>query len=149
MQYCCNWRIIAGMKPIKDILHKNDLVCTSCREEIMHAIASSATPLSENEIKASINSNFNRTTFFRTFKTLIEKGIIHKIVIDNTLVKYALNPKESSAKQHAHFYCLACKRVFCLPQVEWDYSQLPDSYKATETELLIKGYCKNCIEGDE
>lgn len=132
------------MNKVKDILSKNDLVCTSCREEIMQVITSSATPLSEDEIKSSIHGNFDRTTFYRTFKTLIAKGIIHKIVIDNTLIKYALSQEQNIEKQHAHFYCIACKKVFCLPQVKWEYSQLPNTFEVTETELLIKGYCENC-----
>ncbi len=132
------------MNNAKEILHKNNLVRTSCREEIIQAIASSGTSLSEEEIKSCISSNFDRTTFYRTFKTLIAKGIIHKILVDNTLTKYALSQGKDTAKQHAHFYCLCCKNVFCLPQVQWEYSKFPDSYKVTETELLIKGYCNNC-----
>lgn len=68
------------MKQVKDILHKNDLVHTSCREGIMQVIASSTIPLSEDEIKARVRGDFYRTTFYRTFKILITKGIIHKIV---------------------------------------------------------------------
>ena len=132
------------MKQIREILQKNDLVRTSCREKIIHVLASSAAPLSEDEIKLSVKGNFDRTTFYRTFKTLIAKGIIHKIVIDNTLTKYALSQNQDEGHQHAHFYCLSCKQVFCLPQVQWDYSNLPEKYNVTETELLIKGYCSNC-----
>ncbi len=132
------------MKQIKEILHKNDLVCTTCREEIIRVFSSSDTPLSEDEIKPQVNANFNRSTFYRTFKTLLEKGIIHRIVIDNNHVKYALTKQEDTKKQHAHFFCKKCKSVFCIPSVEWNYTNLPSEYTVTETELIIKGYCKNC-----
>ncbi len=132
------------MKHITEILHENDLVRTSCREEIVQAIIESPTPLSEEEIKTSITGNFDRTTFYRTFKTLLTKGIIHKIIIDNTLVKYAITEKQNKTKQHAHFYCLKCSRVFCIPEVNWMFTGLPGSYKSEHAELLIKGYCTNC-----
>lgn len=132
------------MRQSHEILKQNDLIRTSCREEIVNVIANSATPLSEEEIKASINSNFDRTTFYRTFKTLLSKSIIHKIVIDNTLVKYALTHYEDVKKKHAHFYCIACNKVFCIPQVQWEFSDFPDEFSVVETELLIKGYCSNC-----
>ena len=141
---CIESYSIVKMKHVKDFLHKNDLAYTSCREGIVQVIASSTIPLSEDEIKARVRGVFDRTTFYRTFKILITKGVLHKIVIDNTLVKYALNREQGTEKQHAHFYCLNCKKVFCLPQVKWEYSQLPDIYKPIETDLLIKGYCKNC-----
>jgi Fur family transcriptional regulator, ferric uptake regulator len=132
------------MKQITKILHENDLVRTGCRQEIVQAILNSPTPLSEEEIKVSISGNFDRTTFYRTFKILMAKGVIHKIVIDNTLVKYAITEKQNKTKQHAHFYCLNCGRVFCVPKVNWEYTGLPESFKAEQAELLIKGYCTKC-----
>lgn len=92
------------MGRIREILHQNNLVRTSCREEIMKAIVASPTPLSEEEIKVAIQGSFDRTTFYRTFKTLIAKEVIHKIVIDNTLVKYAITEKQNQSGQHAHFF---------------------------------------------
>ncbi len=132
------------MKQIKEILHKNDLVCTSCREEIIRVFTSSDTPQSEEEIKTQVNVSFNRSTFYRTFKTLLDKDIIHKIVIDNNNVKYALTKLEEIKKHHAHFFCEKCENVFCIPSVEWNYSNLSSEYIVKETELIIKGYCKNC-----
>ena len=132
------------MKQTTEILRENDLLRTSSRQEIVQAIINSPTPLSEEEIKASISGNFDRTTLYRTFKILMAKGVIHKIVIDNTLVKYAINEKQNKAKQHAHFYCLNCGRVFCVPEINWEYTGLPESFKAEQAELLIKGYCENC-----
>lgn len=132
------------MKEFSEILHQNDLVRTSCREEIIKAIVESPTPMSEEELKTAISGNFDRSTFYRTFKTLISKGVIHKIVVDNTLVKYAITEKQNQTKQHAHFYCLNCGRVFCLPEINYEYSGLNKSYKAEQTELMIKGYCTNC-----
>lgn len=132
------------MKKITEILQQNNLIRTSCREEIIKTIVESPTPLSEEEVKTAISSNFNRTTFYRTFKTLIAKEVIHKIVIDNTLIKYAITEKQNLTKQHAHFYCQSCSRVFCIPEVSWEYNGLPDYYKPEQAELLIKGYCTKC-----
>jgi len=132
------------MKRTTEILHENDLLRTPCRQEIVQAIINSPMPLSEEEIKDSISGNFDRTTFYRTFKTLMAKGVIHKIVIDNTLVKYAITEKQNQPKRHAHFYCLNCGRVFCIPKINWEYTGLPESFKVEQAELLIKGYCTNC-----
>lgn len=132
------------MKNINEIFHKNDLVRTTCREEIVKAIIGSPIPLSEEEIKTTVYGKFDRTTFYRTFKTLIAKNVIHKIVIDNSIIKYALTEKQKLSKQHAHFYCQSCGKVFCLPGVNWEYNGLPENYKTEQTELLIKGICTNC-----
>lgn len=132
------------MERITEILHRNDLVRTSCREIIIQIIATSGAPLSEEEIKLRVNNNFDRTTFYRTFKTLLAKGILHKIVIDSAVVKYALTTDFSKKNQHVHFFCIRCNKVLCMPQVEWSYSNLPEQCSVTGAELIIKGYCEHC-----
>ena len=71
----------------------------------------SGNALSENEIRDSLGGNFDRTTFYRSFKTFEEHRIIRKIVVDNQLVKFELDNSLTSKKEHAHFYCNRCKKV--------------------------------------
>ena len=78
------------MSPI-DILNRHNLKRTSCREGIIEVIMTANEALSENEIRERLSGNYDRTTFYRSFKTLEEYKIIHKIVVDNQLVKYALD----------------------------------------------------------
>jgi Fur family transcriptional regulator, ferric uptake regulator len=72
-------------------LHDRNLKRTSCREGIISVIMDADQPLSENQIRERLTGTFDRTTFYRSFKTLQESEIIHKIVVDNQLVKYALD----------------------------------------------------------
>jgi len=100
--------------------------------------------LSENEIRNRLEGNYDRTTFYRSFKTLEEKNILHKIVVDNQLVKYALDNSVTHNKEHAHFYCNKCNTVKCLDNVPVQHYQLPDGFSDMETEVLIKGLCSDC-----
>ncbi len=45
---------------------------------------------SENEIRQELDVVFDRTTVYRTIKTLLEKVFIHKIVCKNGMLRYAL-----------------------------------------------------------
>ena len=74
-----------------DILNHHNLKRTSCREGIIEVVMAAKQALSENEIRERLAGNYDRTTFYRSFKTLEEHKIIHKIVVDNQLVKYALD----------------------------------------------------------
>ena len=67
------------MEPI-DILNNHNLKRTSCREGILEVVMAANQALSENEIKEQLAGNYDRTTFYRSFKTLEEHRIIHKIV---------------------------------------------------------------------
>ena len=85
------------------ILHEHNLVRTSSREGIIRAIRDAWRPLSEQEIRDRITGNYDRSTFYRSFKTLEEKHSIHRIVIDNQKVLYALDPMIAGNTNHAHF----------------------------------------------
>jgi Fur family ferric uptake transcriptional regulator len=128
----------------QEILHKHNLVRTSCRQSIIDTIVNSGFAISEEEIKQKIDSTYDRTTFYRSFKTLIENRIIHKIVVDNQLVKYALSENRTISKNHVHFYCNKCGTVECLPDAEIKSPVLPAGYSQVEAELIIKGFCVKC-----
>jgi Fur family ferric uptake transcriptional regulator len=130
-----------------DILHKHNLVRTSCRQSIIDVIANSGHAISEEEIKKQVEATYDRTTFYRTFKTLITNSIIHKIVVDNQLVKYALSESKQISNKHVHFYCNECGTVECLPNAEVNVPNLPEGYKQVQIELIVKGYCRKCNSG--
>ena len=128
----------------QEILHQHNLVRTSCRQSIIDTIAGSGFAVSEDEIKQKVEAKYDRTTFYRSFKTLIGNNIIHKIVVDNQLVKYALTENSRISQNHVHFYCNLCGIVECLPDAEINIPPLPKGYRQVETELIIKGYCNKC-----
>lgn len=127
-----------------DVLNNHNLKRTSCREGIIEVVMTAKHALSENEIRERLVGNYDRTTFYRSFKTLEEHKIIHKIVVDNQLVKYALDNTVTHKDEHAHFYCNECDAVQCMENVPVQKYQLPEGYTDVETEVIIKGTCANC-----
>ncbi len=131
------------MEPDK-ILHQHKLKRTGCREGILEVISEAGHPLSENEIRGRLTENFDRTTFYRSFKTLLDNNILHKIVVDNQLIKYALGKSAGNTINHAHFYCSSCNALECLEPVPLKLPGIPEGYLVQETEIIIKGLCSQC-----
>ncbi len=129
---------------VVDILTSHNLKRTSCREGIIEVVINAEEALSENEIRDKLVGNYDRTTFYRSFKTLVEHDIIHKIVVENQFVKYALSTKITKKVEHVHFYCCECHTVKCMETVPVTKYKLPDGYYEEETEVLIKGICAKC-----
>ncbi|ASB48255.1 Fur family transcriptional regulator [Alkalitalea saponilacus] len=127
-----------------EILFSHNLKRTSCREGIIQVIGSNETALSEQEIRQQLEGNYDRTTYFRSFKTLEDSGIIHKIVVDNQTIKYALGAYNKENRKHAHFYCSKCQKVKCMTTVLTPEVPMPEGYRISETNLIIKGTCNNC-----
>ncbi len=127
-----------------EVLNHHNLKRTSCREGILDVVMSSEEALSEEEIRSRLSGNYDRTTFYRSFKTLEENKIIHKVVVNNNLVKYAFDHSSSHESEHAHFYCVECDTVQCLDSVLITKPNLPEGYTYAETDMVIKGLCNEC-----
>ena len=134
------------MKAI-DILNSKKLKRTSCREGIIDVVLSTDTALSENEIRSRLSGTYDRTTYYRSFKTLEEHKILHKIVVDDQTVKYALDNSFTHKNEHAHFFCNECQMVKCLESYPLKDFSLPEGYTKNDTEIIIKGTCSGCNKG--
>lgn len=133
-----------------EILTHHHLRKTPARLLVVQCLQESAFPLSENEIKEKMQEYYERITFYRTVQTLMEAGVAHRIVADNTTVRYALNQctlhQHAHDSDHVHFFCTQCQTVECLKGVAVKPYLLPDGYRENECNVVIKGLCKRCAK---
>jgi Fur family ferric uptake transcriptional regulator len=129
-----------------EILNSKKLKRTKCREGIIDLILNAKSALSEHEIREQLKDAFDRTTFYRSFRTLEEHHIIHKIVVDNHVVRYALDDSLGKHHDHVHFFCDECQSVKCIDSVPVQAFDLPHGFTSKETEVIIKGTCPDCKE---
>ena len=128
----------------REILKNHNLRRTACREEIIETVLKAEQALSETEIRERLAANYDRTTFYRSFKTLEEHKIFHKIMVDKRLGKFALDNSVTHKNEHAHFFCNECHAVQCMDSVPVKNYPLPEGYSYDEAEVLIKGICAVC-----
>lgn len=129
-----------------EILQQHQIKKTSPRVAIIQALQKSPVSLTEGDIKSKMGDLYDRITFYRSVNTMMDAGVIHRIVVDNVTVKYALNKCEKGHCHHAghaHFYCRVCNELICLNEVKVKTS-IPEGYTQEELELLIRGVCKRC-----
>lgn len=98
-----------------DILREKGLKKSAQRISIINILLDKQIPLTESDIEVEMGDMYDRITFYRTIQTLLEKGVIHRITIDSTTVKYALNTAQSHS--HIHFYCKMCHAVTCFKEI--------------------------------
>lgn len=121
---------------------------TQTRQEILHLFLKRDYALSHGDIEKEIDSSMDRVTVYRTLKTFLDKGLIHKVLDDEGSLKYALCNEACSVAghhhNHVHFKCVKCGQTNCLTNVEIPTVKLPKGYKAKEIDLLIQGVCEQC-----
>lgn len=130
-----------------EILKIHQLKKTSPRVTIINTLQTSQFPLSENEVKEKMGELYDRITFYRSVHTLMEAGVIHRIVADNTTIKYALNhctEGHHHEADHVHFFCEQCKALVCMNDIKIQSYDLPDGFVKKDCDVVIKGLCTSC-----
>jgi Fur family ferric uptake transcriptional regulator len=136
-------------KPEGHILKDYDLRTTISRSAILRLFLKNSFALSYSDIEREIAESFDRVTVYRTLKTFLDKGVIHKVLDDEGSLKYALCSELCSTHghhhEHVHFKCIKCGRTNCLEEVTIPSVNLPKGYVAGEINLLIQGTCNRCL----
>lgn len=135
---------------IKTILKAHDLRLTEPREHILQLFLEKDYALSHPYIESSVNAAIDRVTVYRTLKTFVEKGIIHKVPDDTETAHYALCSPACEGghghhqHDHVHFKCVSCQLTQCIDNVHIPKITLPTGYQFLEANLLVQGICDKC-----
>ena len=135
------------MNSTAQILKDFRLRSTPNRVAILHAFLKREYALSHGDVERDVPPSFDRVTVYRTLKTFLDKGLIHKVLDDEGTLKYALcNEACTTAHHHhdhVHFKCTKCGQTNCL-SIEIPVVKLPKGYRANEVNVLIQGVCESC-----
>lgn len=138
------------MKGESQILQDFKLRETTSRSAILRMFLRKPFALSYTDIETEVESVFDRVTVYRTLKTFVDKGVVHKVLDDGGSLKYALcNNLCNTAghhHEHVHFKCIVCGQTSCLEDVNIPEITLPSGYLAKEMNLLIQGKCQKCAK---
>ena len=131
----------------KKLLNQFKLKSTPCRSEVLLLLSKHEHALSHADIEQQVDKSFDRVTVYRTLKTFLDKGLIHKVLDDEGVSKYALCnecSKEHHNHEHVHFKCEYCGQTQCLDNISIPEINLPSGFQAKEKNLLIQGICDQC-----
>ena len=130
------------------LLQDFNLRNTTQREEILEIFLEYNHALSHADIEKKADSSIDRVTVYRTLKTFLNKGVVHKVLDDSGVVKYALCKNTCTTHKHSHnhvhFKCVECSITKCLENVDVPKIILPVGYEELESNFLMTGICDQC-----
>ena len=133
---------------IDDNLRAHDIRPTDVRRSVLSIFRSMGFALSHADIAGELADTFDRVTIYRTLNKFIECGLIHKVVDESNITKYALCEDgcgiETHRDEHVHFKCKNCGHIFCLNSVEVNVPALPSGYQSNLFMITAEGICKDC-----
>lgn len=132
---------------VQRILRDFHLKSTSCREQVLRFMLNHDHALTHADIEKNIDPGTDRVTVYRTLKTFLNNGLIHKVLDNEGATKYALCQhctSEEHRHEHVHFKCTNCGHTSCLDDIQIPPISLPRGFTSFEKNLLISGVCSHC-----
>jgi len=133
---------------IAQTLTRHALRQTPVRRAVLHILADSPFALSGSEIEQQLPPHTDRITLYRTLKSFEESGLIHRVIDNSDIIRYAACSIECSAQghfdNHVHFKCTNCQHIYCLTQVAIPAVTLPAKFEAHSRDYLLAGVCREC-----
>jgi Fur family ferric uptake transcriptional regulator len=128
-------------------IREKGLKATPARMKVLEELGNTHQALSHTELEATF-SKVDRITLYRVLKDFEESGIVHKIIGNDGVTRFAVCkhncPDETHTEDHVHFNCTRCQKMYCLENTHTPAINLPAGFIATGINTLIQGVCKHC-----
>lgn len=126
---------------------------TEARVKVLAALLSARHAVSHQEVQDRF-ADMDRVTLYRALDCLTDAGLAHKVAGDDRVFRYSAGADHAAKaphRQHGHFKCTRCAKVFCLDNVA-EAGLLQDALQKTlgkgfrshDLEFTIKGWCADC-----
>lgn len=130
------------------ILTQYQLRHTACRVAILDLFLAQSFALAQADIEKNLDTEYDRVTVYRTLRSFLDKGVLHKVLDSNSTPKFALCTSTCTSQthnhQHLHFKCEMCNQTTCLDKLGVPALTLPEGYQIQEINVLVQGVCKSC-----
>lgn len=128
------------------LLERHGVRPTANRILIVKALAAGRHPLSMRDLEIEIQS-IDKSNIFRALTLFRERHMVHAVEDGDGATRYELcwsEDEESDEDEHMHFFCEVCHRTFCLYDRHVPDVSLPEGYRVSSVNCLVKGVCPAC-----
>lgn len=135
------------MDTAEHLLKEHKVSVTNIRKEVLQLFMSRDFALSHQDLSHQLNQEIDRVTLYRTLHTFEDSGILHKIIDEEGVSRFALCRNCTTHQhydQHAHFHCKNCGKIYCLEDPKLASYNLPEGFVMEEASIDLKGYCPVC-----
>jgi Fe2+ or Zn2+ uptake regulation protein len=80
-------------------------------------------------------------TIYNCLDALVQCGLVRHVAVERGAARFCPNMKE-----HFHFYCDGCEKVFDIDLPKNPGFTLPRGFKAERFDLAIHGHCAGCAK---
>lgn len=131
---------------LTELLERHNVKPTANRLIIARSLADVEHPASLTELTERVKS-IDKSNVFRALTIFREHHLVHVIEDGSDTVRYELclsHEGDFDDDMHVHFYCERCERTFCFEDTPVPRVPLPEGYRQSGVNYVVKGLCPAC-----
>ena len=125
----------------RELIRQTGHRVTKPRLETLSALLSNNKALSHGDLR-TLFPNMDRVSLYRNLEWLLKHQLIYRIETNGQQL-YNSNGHHMQS-HHPHFCCNSCGLSTCLTDTKKSNIIVPNGFKITEIELVVKGLCDAC-----
>ncbi len=130
----------------RGILREAGLRPTSCRVALLDLLLRAPGPATQRDLAANLEAlGFNRVTVYRSLQAFLEAAIVHRIVTEDRVWRFAVSRCGGRGHCHPHFSCRGCGRIQCLNRIA-----IPEvtvqGHRVEAQAMYLWGLCPDCLQ---
>jgi len=134
----------------RELLRAVGLRMTGGRVDILDVLLRAHRPLTEDEIRARLKREVDRTTVYRNLEHFMVKNLVHRCFVRERAWHYELAHNCGPKQCHPHFCCTKCGRMVCLTEVSVPLARkLPEGFELKRQQVRIEGLCPRCSRAEK
>ena len=94
----------------------------------------------------------DKSTISRTLSVFLMNKLIHVVDDGSGSLKYNVCSDDCDCgvdDEHTHFYCERCHRTFCLKRIHVPVVELPEGFRLSSINYVVKGLCPECADKED
>jgi Fur family ferric uptake transcriptional regulator len=101
--------------------------------------------MTQEEIATKLGDGPDKVTIYRTLKTFLEAGIVHRAYLQERSWHYELGDKCTERQCHPHFTCSSCGETFCMTELSVPMARSQfKGFKIEHQQVRLEGLCPEC-----
>jgi len=139
----------ASYADLRAEIRRRGMRSTGARVAVLAHLSRATAPLSHMEIcEALVDLGYDRATIYRNLTDLAEAGLLVRSDLGDHVWRFERKrARAGHADGHAHFVCVDCGGVSCLPALSVRVvrsSGAPRALGTKQVEVQVKGRCDAC-----
>ncbi len=138
----------ADLQKLKSLLVKKGIRPSIQRVKILEYLMNSEDHPTADMVFSTISKDIptlSKTTVFTTLKLFHQKGLVSRLLIDGTEMRY-----DARTTPHPHFRCIRCGKVYDVPfECRLDDIKSLDGHKVLECHVYFLGICRDCLNKEK